>query len=96
MLNELKVEDFLPLVDQSVDVEFGAQHNQLELKEASPIGSTSPRAAPAFHLILRSRSNWRVSQGMFRVHHPTLGALDMFAVPIGPDGVGFCYEIIFN
>jgi hypothetical protein len=47
-------------------------------------------------VILRSRENWRAPQGMFRVEHPTLGQLEMFAVPIGPDGQGLCYEILFN
>jgi len=96
VLDQLKVEDFLPLVGQSLDVEFGAQRTPLEIKEASTINSPSPRATPAFHVVMRSRSNWRVPQGIFRLHHPALGALDIFTVPIGPDGQGFCYEIVFN
>lgn len=96
VLDQLKVEDFLPLVGQSIEAETAAQRAQFEVKEAALIRSPSLRTAPAFHVLLRSRTGWRTAQGMFRLHHPVLGALDVFAVPIGPDGEGFCYEIIFN
>jgi hypothetical protein len=95
-LDQLKVEDFAPLVGQSVEVEFAAQRLSVEVAEAATIKSPSPRATPAFHIVLRAEPNWRVAQGMLRMHHPAIGAIDMFAVPIGPDSRGFCYEIVFN
>ena len=46
VLDQLKVEDFLPLVGQNIDVETAAQRVLLEVKEAALIRSPSPRPAP--------------------------------------------------
>ena len=96
MLERLCKEDFEPLVGQKLKVMSGTSSTELELAEASELKSPSPRATRPFRLILRSRENWRAPQGMLRVEHPSLGALEMFAVPVGPDGVGLCYEVLFN
>jgi hypothetical protein len=96
MLDRLSLEDFLPLVGTEVDVSAFAQATRMQLREATAIRSPSPRATPPFHLVLSAPGTWRMPQGMFRFTHPTLGDIEMFAVPIGPDGDGFCYEIVFN
>ena len=96
MLDRLRKEDFEPLVGQKLKVSAGASATELEVAEAASLKSPSPRTTPPFRLILRSRENWRAPQGMFLVEHPTLGNLEMFAVPVGPDGQGLCYEILFN
>lgn len=96
MLDTLRLEDFLPLVGQTVDVEFNGQRTSLEVKEASAIQNPSPRATPPFRIVLRSTTGWRAPQGIYRLIHPQLGAIDTFTVPIGPDGNGLCYEIVVN
>ncbi|MEP7011297.1 MAG: hypothetical protein ABJC13_13325 [Acidobacteriota bacterium] len=35
-------------------------------------------------------------QSIYRFEHEALGALDLFAVPLGPKGGGFRYEVIFT
>jgi len=96
MLDRLRKEDFEPLIGQKIKVASGNASAELEVAEASALKSPSPRETPPFRLILRSREGWLAPQGMFRVEHPTLGTLEMFAVPVGPDSQGFCYEILFN
>jgi len=96
MLEKLRKEDFEPLIGQKIKVGAGAASAELEVAEASELKSPSPREAPPFRVILRSHEGWRAPQGMFRVEHPTLGDLELFVVPIGPDGKGLCYEILFN
>jgi hypothetical protein len=96
MLDRLSLEDFLPLVGTDVDVSAFGQTARMNLREASAVKSPSPRATPPFHLVLGAPPTWRTPQGMFRFAHPKLGDIEMFAVPIGPDGDGFCYEIVFN
>jgi hypothetical protein len=96
MLDRLRKEDFEPLIGQKVTIVAGGASAELEVAEASSLKSPSPRETPPFRIILRSREGWRAPQGMFRISHPTLGDLDLFAVPIGPDAEGFCYEILFN
>jgi len=96
MLDRLRREDFEPLIGERIKVTSGDASAELEVAEASSLKSPSPRETPPFRLILRSREGWRAPQGMFHVDHPTLGTLEMFAVPIGPDAQGLCYEILFN
>jgi len=96
MLDRLRKEDFEPLIGQKLRVSVGESSAELEVAEASALKSPSPRETPPFRVILRSRDGWRGPQGIFRVEHPTLGQLEMFAVPIGPDAQGLCYEILFN
>ena len=96
MLDRLRKEDFEALIGQKIHVAAGNASAELEVAEASALKSPSPRETPPFRLILRSREGWRAPQGIFRIEHPTLGTLEMFAVPVGPDSLGLCYEILFN
>lgn len=91
----LHKEDFLPLVGCTVEVVNEGQRVPVEIIEATSIASPSPRPAP-FRVIFRSAASWRGQQGIYALNHPELGALELFAVPIGPDGQGLCYEVIFN
>jgi len=47
-------------------------------------------------VILLAAHELLLPQGIYRLHHPTHGALDLFMAPIGPDARGMRYEIIFN
>jgi len=96
MLDRLSLEDFSPLVGSEVEVNAYGKQARLKVKEAALIKSPSPRATEPFHLVLAAPPAWRLPQGLFRVSHPQLGEIDLFAVPIGPDGESFCYEVIFN
>jgi hypothetical protein len=35
-------------------------------------------------------------QGVYEVHHPRLGSLEIFLVPLGPDHRGQRYEAVFG
>ena len=96
MLDRLRKEDFVPLLGDKLKVCAGNSETELEVKEVVSLAAPSPRAAAPFYVVLRSRDGWRAAQGMFRIEHPELGALELFTVPIGPDGEGLCYQIIFN
>ncbi len=37
-----------------------------------------------------------LSQGIHRLAHPKLGAMEIFLVPVGPHGDGLGYEAVFN
>ncbi len=95
MLDILTAAEFEPLLGQSLSLEFGNDTHALELAEVRAIQNPSPRAAP-FALLLRGPRDNALPQGMYRLHHPAHGAIDLFMVPLGPDARGLCYEIIFN
>ena len=50
----------------------------------------------AFALEFRGPNDKVLSQGMWHLEHPDLGANDIFLVPVGPDESGMCYEAVFN
>lgn len=98
MLDQIKVDQFESLVGTTLRLSgSSAEYADLELVQARPLANPSPRAELPFLLTLRENGASRViPQGIFRLHHPTLGELDLFVVPVGPDGKGMCYEITFN
>ena len=55
----------------------------------------SPRTEQ-FSLIFRGPSALYLAQGIYHIEHDTLGAFDLFLVPVGPDDAGLCYESVFN
>lgn len=97
MLDQLKLEDFEPLLGQTLRLGDGTTAVALELAEARALKSPSPRSEPSFALILRENDAKRAfGQGLYRLEHPTLGDIDLFVVPVGPDSRGMCYEVTFN
>lgn len=54
-----------------------------------------PRKQP-FSVLFRGPRNVVLPQAIYRVEHERLGALEIFLVPIGPDGQGMRYEAVFN
>ena len=73
----------------------------LELTEAVPLRSRPQdpsgnlRSEP-FSLLFRGPLTPLLPQRIHRLAHPELGTLEIFIVPVGPDGAGQRYEAIFN
>ncbi len=97
MLEQLSAADFETLPDRRLAVAFGNADTLLEIKEIRHLRASESRPAPPFALLLRdSGAKISVPQGTYVYRHPIHGPLELFTVPIGPDGNGMCYEIIFN
>jgi hypothetical protein len=71
-----------------------SQTAQLELISVKDVGSSERQKQ--FSLRFLGPSEAPISQGIYRVDHDTLGALDLFLVPIGRDDSGVTYEAVFN
>jgi hypothetical protein len=74
---------------------------EVELIEATALPASSARTADPsrrapFSLVFRGPKTPWVQQGVYRIEHEKLGALEFFLVPIGPDEKGMRYEAIFN
>jgi uncharacterized protein DUF6916 len=54
-----------------------------------------PRSQP-FSLLFRGHLKSYLPQAIYRLEHATLGTLELFLVPVGPDERGMRYEAIFN
>jgi hypothetical protein len=67
----------------------------MTLAEVTPLGDSGARQA--FSLIFHAPLAAPIlPQRIYRIEHETLGALDLFAVPLGPQGGVFRYEVIFT
>jgi len=57
-----------------------------------------PGAREPFSLVFCAPPEARLPQRIYRTQHPTLGPMDIFLVPIGPDpqGRGMRMEAIYN
>ena len=49
----------------------------------------------SFSLLFEGPKDRPLSQGLFELSHPGLGALEIFLVPVGVDGTRH-YEAVFN
>ena len=103
MLDQLTVTDFVAHVNSSFPILLGAEDFlDLELMEARTLGESRPvppgiRQQP-FSLILRGPRDRPLAQRIYPLKHPTLGTLDIFLVPLGPEGdsQGLHYQAVFN
>lgn len=96
MLDTLTVEDFQAHVGESFALGEEGRASPLELTGATAARTGLGGARAGFSLLFRGADEPTLPQGVHRVLHPTLGALDIFLVPIGPDAQGMQYEAIFN
>src|SRR5262249_15916303 len=67
---------------------------QLSAQSGSGPEVSSPRAP--FSLVFRSPAHTRLMQGIYTMAHPTIGAFQLFLVPIGLDAQGLRCEAIFT
>ena|SRR2546423_13136224 len=67
---------------------------EIELIEVS--ARTPTARQDRFSLLFRGPQAPLLEQGMYRMEHAALGALDLFIVPVGVDEIGIHYEAVFN
>src|SRR5215470_19230962 len=67
---------------------------ELTLDSVSDLGSSARHIQ--FSMVFSGPQNAPLKQGIYRLEHSELGALDLFLVPIGSDKNGVQYEAIVN
>jgi hypothetical protein len=98
MLESLKIEDFLERVGDEFRLEGPSGAVPLTLAEATDLSrpeAPGPRRSP-FSLIFRGPLAPVMPQRTYALEHASLGRLEIFIVPIGPDASGMRYEAVFN
>jgi hypothetical protein len=71
----------------------------VDLVAVTPLGDKDrPRPAKRepFSLLFRGPRDFYLPQRIYQLEHPTLGALEIFLVPVGPDDAGMRFEAVFN
>jgi len=101
MLDRLTSADFAPYLHQTFTVRLESlEPIPLELAGVTELEATGtepgPRGRPFSLLFLGPVSRQYLLQHIYRLEHEQLGALDLFLVPLGPEGGRMRYEAIFN
>lgn len=93
----LTIETFRPAVGQAFTVggEGGATV-ELNLAEAIPVDTGPHAPGPAFSLLFHGPAEPLLPQATYRFDHPSLGALEIFIVPLGRDEHSSVYEAVFG
>ena len=99
MASTLNFSAFSERVNEVFTITDGAVTVELELVEcnqltAHPAGNTPQRES--FSLVFRGPMNLALPQRTFSLQNAAMGTMDIFLVPIGPDGKGLQYEAVFN
>jgi hypothetical protein len=67
---------------------------EFELIEVTP--GVPLEGTERFSLVFRVGLDYQLPQGIYRLEHERLGALDIFLVPIAREADGLRYEAVFN
>ena len=89
---------FAKCLKQTFRIRLDASKLDVELIEVSSIGSgdrEDDKRQP-FSLVFRGPQDPTLPQQIYQMEHTTMGALEIFLVPIGPDAHGMRYEAVFN
>ena len=98
MLSELTHETFANELGSPFELDYGAGAPlKLELVEATAAkqSSVGSRRTP-FSLLFRGPRQPVLPQKIYPLEHDRLGRLEIFLVPLGPEGAGMCYEAVFT
>lgn len=98
MLDTLKSSDFAVHVGQYFRVQLdGMEPIDLELMSAQEFGEAANGKRHPFSLMFLGPESPRyLLQHTYWLRHAEMGELDVFIVPIGPDGKRMRYEAIFS
>ena len=66
------------------------------LAEVTGLGHGAPGRRDPYSLVFRGPPAPILPQRIYRLRHEQMGDLELFLVPIGPDGEGMRYEAIFT
>jgi hypothetical protein len=97
-LELLSIQTFAGAANQEFALHLGEATIAVTLIEVKPL---PPRAVPGamrepFSLLFKSMSQIILPQKIYRLDNPTIGALDIFLVPVARDGTAVVYQAIFN
>ncbi len=99
MLDELQSSDFLPYLNQEFLIQLeGTAAIGLELVEVAEWGEASGknRHRPFSLIFLGPVSRHYLPQHTYPLEHQEMGTLDLFIVPLGPQGGRMQYQAIFS
>ncbi|MBS1157642.1 MAG: hypothetical protein H6R15_61 [Proteobacteria bacterium] len=97
-LSAIRLEDFLPRLQQDFDLSIAAMTLQLRLIEATPYSryAHAQAARTPFSLIFRGPSHPALMQDTYHLSSSDGLSAPIFLVPIKHDESGMYYQAVFN
>jgi hypothetical protein len=90
-------DDFLGCLNQPFTLDLNGSTYPLELISVDRlVDSATVGERVAFSIVFRGDSEINLEQQIYRISQDTLGDMDLFIVPIGPDDKGMRYEAVFT
>ena len=90
-------DDFKGCLDQSFALELEGSIYPLTLISADKLNSSATvDGREAFSIVFRGERSLKLEQKIYRISHNTMGDMELFIVPIGPDDKGMRYEAVFS
>lgn len=102
MLEAVTLDTFVARVGETFRVSLEGGVHELVLVAVERPGEDATEAArraglrEPFSILFRGPGDALLPQRIYRLEHEELGALELFLVPIGPDGTGLLYEAVFG
>jgi len=94
-VRDLTVEKFAAHLNDTFTVIHPTSAAELVLVEAAPRPGGRPEGRRPFALLFHGPLAPILPQATYRFEHPGFSALEIFIVPVGPDGDRMRYEAIF-
>jgi hypothetical protein len=95
-VNALTLEDFSACEGDVFHVVAGDGELEFRLARVDRLGDPRPGARAPFSVIFRGPTAPVLPQAIYRFAHPRFAALELFIVPIGPEGDAMQYEAVFT
>jgi hypothetical protein len=96
MLENLTKASFDPHLDETFRLVLEpANAFNLELINVEGLAQHGHKRQP-FSLVFRAAKEVVLPQRIYQLEHDTMGTLELFLVPIGPDQEGMRYEAVFT
>jgi hypothetical protein len=93
----LTLDHFAGCVNETFHAALNDGGIEFVLVEARPLPATAPGQARApFSLLFRNSAALLFPQQIYQMHHPRVGNVGIFLVPIAREREGFLYQAIFN
>ena len=99
MIKQLTSRDFTAHLNTNFNIHYGGEAPlPVVLIEVKELGGVLPGSTqPPFSLVFESHgADQYLIQKIYLLEHPVLGAVEMFIVPLGPQGDRMIYEIIVS
>ena len=94
---QYRFDDFNGVLNQAFTLELNGSTYPLELISVDRlVDSATVGDRVAFSIVFRGDSELNLEQQIYHISQDTLGDMELFIVPIGPDDKGMRYEAVFT